>query len=124
MNYYRQLSIANKQSLFSLQRTEALLMYDKKFLAINIGVSILLAMTLVAYVFVSNHVVSQGYKIDRLKAQFNEASAKVVSLGQGVSRDVTVDEINSFAHYAGFVHSLEHDVVYTDSSVAIGALGR
>jgi hypothetical protein len=87
-------------------------------LAISVGVLV------VAYIFVSNFILSQSYRFDVLKRHLDQSSALLDSASAHGDDGQNLEQISLFAQRNGMVEAKDTYSLFKDSSVAVSSNGQ
>jgi len=90
----------------------------RKFLILNVIFLLVLASFFVFYMFTNSYIVSQNYKLNRLKVQLNEVGANLADLGYNSNREIDLEQLSSFAKNIGMIEAIHYEAVFISPGLA------
>lgn len=90
----------------------------------NIVVLVTLITALLFYIFLSNYVLSQKYRLEVLKHRLDQAHALADTVGDPNTTGDSITELTAFAQKSGMVEAKDVYSLFEDSGVALSRLGN
>jgi len=91
---------------------------NKNLILINFALVVLTVVFLISYIFITNNIVADGYRVESFKLGINESKTVAASLGEDLSRDLDLDELRLFAESNNMIEAEDREVVYMTNGLA------
>ncbi|PJE51019.1 MAG: hypothetical protein COV29_01965 [Candidatus Yanofskybacteria bacterium CG10_big_fil_rev_8_21_14_0_10_36_16] len=122
MNIYtKQFSLSHKKQNFPMSFTMPNVLSwgsNKNLILINFALVVLTVVFLISYIFITNNIVADGYRVESFKLGINESKTVAASLGEDLSRDLDLDELRLFAESNNMIEAEDREVVYMTNGLA------